>query len=254
MKFTVTCNICGSCIKRSSSCRYQTPYWHYWTHDVRGHTFHHTEKLAGTNCLALLLNNWCFCFPYLSRWSDHIINRWLGPCGLMAVRFLQNFQTGYWGFFPASKTAGTWSVLVTLEMNTQRLVGLYTANLSPGFKWLWSEPENCYKSLQISCLTLKEISFTGFRACSNRRMPKQKDMTPPFCTYLLLLFTQLSNLRSESSSALDFRRGGDLLRNKKRIQLPKLWAGLINLLKTKRRLLYLKTQFVPRSKHFSSRL
>ena len=28
----------------------------------------------------------------------------------------------------------------------------------------------------------------------------------------------------------------------------------INLLKTKRRLLYLKTQFVPRSKHFSSRL
>ena len=27
-----------------------------------------------------------------------------------------------------------------------------------------------------------------------------------------------------------------------------------NLLKTKRRLLYLKTQFVPRSKHFSSRL
>jgi hypothetical protein len=28
----------------------------------------------------------------------------------------------------------------------------------------------------------------------------------------------------------------------------------INPLKTKRRLLYLKTQFVPRSKHFSSRL
>ena len=28
----------------------------------------------------------------------------------------------------------------------------------------------------------------------------------------------------------------------------------INLLNTKRRLLYLKTQFVPRSKHFSSRL
>ena len=27
-----------------------------------------------------------------------------------------------------------------------------------------------------------------------------------------------------------------------------------NLLKTKRRLLYLKTQFVPRSKHFTSRL
>jgi hypothetical protein len=30
--------------------------------------------------------------------------------------------------------------------------------------------------------------------------------------------------------------------------------GLINLLKTKRRLLYLKTQFVPRCKHFSTRL
>ena len=29
---------------------------------------------------------------------------------------------------------------------------------------------------------------------------------------------------------------------------------VINLLKTKRRLLYVKTQFVPRSKHFSSRL
>ena len=29
---------------------------------------------------------------------------------------------------------------------------------------------------------------------------------------------------------------------------------VINPLKTKRRLLYLKTQFVPRSKHFSSRL
>ena len=29
---------------------------------------------------------------------------------------------------------------------------------------------------------------------------------------------------------------------------------LLNLLKTKRRLLYLKTQFVPRSKHFSSQL
>jgi len=28
----------------------------------------------------------------------------------------------------------------------------------------------------------------------------------------------------------------------------------INPLKTKRRLLYLKTQFIPRSKHFSSRL
>ena len=31
-------------------------------------------------------------------------------------------------------------------------------------------------------------------------------------------------------------------------------SSFINLLKTKRRLLYLKTQFVPRSKHFSSRL
>ena len=31
-------------------------------------------------------------------------------------------------------------------------------------------------------------------------------------------------------------------------------AGNINRLKTKRRLLYLKTQFVPRSEHFSSRL
>ena len=31
-------------------------------------------------------------------------------------------------------------------------------------------------------------------------------------------------------------------------------AEIINPLKTKRRLLYLKTQFVPRSKHFSSRL
>ena len=29
---------------------------------------------------------------------------------------------------------------------------------------------------------------------------------------------------------------------------------ILNLSKTKRRLLYLKTQFVPRSKHFSSRL
>ena len=34
---------------------------------------------------------------------------------------------------------------------------------------------------------------------------------------------------------------------------PRLNLG-INPLKTKRRLLYLKTQFVPRSKHFSSRL
>ena len=31
-------------------------------------------------------------------------------------------------------------------------------------------------------------------------------------------------------------------------------TAYINPLKTKRRLLYLKTQFVPRSKHFSSRL
>ena len=31
-------------------------------------------------------------------------------------------------------------------------------------------------------------------------------------------------------------------------------SSVINPLKTKRRLLYLKTQFVPRSKHFSSRL
>ena len=30
--------------------------------------------------------------------------------------------------------------------------------------------------------------------------------------------------------------------------------GTVKPLKTKRRLLYLKTQFVPRSKHFSSRL
>jgi hypothetical protein len=33
-----------------------------------------------------------------------------------------------------------------------------------------------------------------------------------------------------------------------------LLLPILNLLKTKRRLLYLKTQFVPRSKHFSSRL
>ena len=32
------------------------------------------------------------------------------------------------------------------------------------------------------------------------------------------------------------------------------WEDNINPLKTKRRLLYLKTQIVPRSKHFSSRL
>ena len=36
--------------------------------------------------------------------------------------------------------------------------------------------------------------------------------------------------------------------------LPFLLYRVINPLKTKRRLLYLKTQFVPRSKHFSSRL
>ena len=33
-----------------------------------------------------------------------------------------------------------------------------------------------------------------------------------------------------------------------------IWSSLLNLLNTKRRPLYLKTQFVPRSKHFSSRL
>ena len=32
------------------------------------------------------------------------------------------------------------------------------------------------------------------------------------------------------------------------------WVSSINPLNTKRRPLYLKTQFVPRSKHFSSRL
>ena len=37
-------------------------------------------------------------------------------------------------------------------------------------------------------------------------------------------------------------------------QLDLSVGGKINPLKTKRRLLYLKTQFVPRSKHFSSRL
>ena len=35
---------------------------------------------------------------------------------------------------------------------------------------------------------------------------------------------------------------------------PPPLPGNINPLKTKRMLLYLKTQFVPRSKHFSSRL
>jgi hypothetical protein len=35
---------------------------------------------------------------------------------------------------------------------------------------------------------------------------------------------------------------------------PHLATAPVNLLKTKRRLLDLKTQFVPRSKHFSSRL
>jgi len=41
-----------------------------------------------------------------------------------------------------------------------------------------------------------------------------------------------------------------------RIVCDKLWTlyRLINHLKTKHRLLYLKTQFVPRSKHFSSQL
>ena len=37
-----------------------------------------------------------------------------------------------------------------------------------------------------------------------------------------------------------------------KIQLE--WKLNVNPLKTKRRLLYLNTQFVPRSKHFSSRL
>ena len=37
-------------------------------------------------------------------------------------------------------------------------------------------------------------------------------------------------------------------------QYSVLLSVKINSLKTKRRLLYLKTQFVPRSKHFSSRL
>ena len=41
---------------------------------------------------------------------------------------------------------------------------------------------------------------------------------------------------------------------KRKIQTNKMHNFYINPLNTKRRLLYLKTQFVPRSKHFSSRL
>ena len=44
--------------------------------------------------------------------------------------------------------------------------------------------------------------------------------------------------------------GGGVPRN----ELTSASVADINPLKTKRRLLYLKTQFVPRSKHFSSRL
>jgi len=27
--------------------------------------------------------------------------------------------------------------------------------LSPGFKWLWNEPKNCSKTLQVSNITMK---------------------------------------------------------------------------------------------------
>ena len=50
-----------------------------------------------------------------------------------------------------------------------------------------------------------------------------------------------------------------LISRLRRVNSVKWWAKnqailYINLLNTKRRLLYLNTQFVPRSKHFSSRL
>jgi hypothetical protein len=61
--------------------------------------------------------------------------------------------------------------------------------------------------------------------------------------------------KNMSESYMVYRTCTALVKINKRIQHSILnHAAYFNSLKTKSRLLYLKTQFVPRSKHFSSRL
>ena len=94
--------------------------------------------------------------------------------------------------------------------------------------------------------------LTSYTALSSRTFslfPTSLFMLPPLLESLSLILSQhysiLRILRQRSSSLfLPFVKGIFFV-----IRIPD-----INPLNTKRRLLYLKIQFVPRSKHFSSRL
>ena len=70
--------------------------------------------------------------------------------------------------------------------------------------------------------------------------------------FLKRIFAQIQFVKS-----VDFLKASTIRESNNHLTqyntLDKIWNG-INPLNTKRRLLYLKTQFVPRSKNFSSRL
>ena len=93
------------------------------------------------------------------------------------------------------------------------------------------------------CLKYDIIEHNTFDICAFREYLKLGS-TPVKYIHRILLVTYM--FRSRLTPSL-----GYLHKNTDKIQQT---ATLFNPLKTKRRLLYLKTQFVPRSKHFSSRL
>ena len=126
---------------------------------------------------------------------------------------------------------GWWWKNLFNSLHSRNLLRLIVLNLSTFF----FDIEALY--ICFVCISLYGEDFYMWKSvtCSFR-----------FESLYLVIFTQLdlgliwcthSHITADSS-LLDFRP----------------WRQVINLLKTTRRLLYLKTQFVPRSKHFSSRL
>ena len=101
----------------------------------------------------------------------------------------------------------------------------------------------------FSVTPLDEGSATSQRPVLAQHTPfaRERQQCPP----------RDSNWNSSKRAAADRRFGPRSHRDRRkmeklrRIACSPLWA-LINPLNTKRRLFYLKTQFVPRSKHFSS--
>ena len=99
-------------------------------------------------------------------------------------------------------------------------------------------------SLHLPCVTVCHYVSTGL----HRIRPQKLNVTRLAKKLCVLWKTKIFAV---------FRRCMYWARWKQSTQLQTFWYATkfsINLLKTKRRMIYLKTQFAPRCKHFSSRL